>query len=252
MPSYLSRVYYEAVDGATTNFTIPFPYLLKDHVFIYTQVVDADPVLQTVDVDYEWPSSGLITFFVAPVAGLTVFARRSTPNDDLLDRLTAPSTLNAAEQNTISTQLLYLIQEALDSGISLEVDDFGTVIRSILTDLRWNLDVSLSGFDIFDVDDVVGPVPITRTAYFPTGASGASALAIPAPASNHIFNIQKHSGGVTTVVGTLTVTATTGAITWSVVADVAFAIGDAISLKTTTAGGLTNFGATVRLRRTDS
>lgn len=253
MPSFLSRTVYEDVSSGIDSFALSFPYLLKAHVIVGYNAPDEDFILAVQDVDYEFTSSSLINWITPRPDGVTVTFRRSTPNTDLLDRLTGGSTVNAAEQEIILFQLLYLIQEALDAGLSLETEEIGTITRSILTDLRWNYDIALGGFDAFSLNDLVGPVTITRQAYLPAAALGSQALTLTAPTGSHVFDIRKHSAGVTTVIGTLTLAITTGAPTWSVASDVTFAVGDALSLKTTTQGlpALANFGTTLRLRRTD-
>lgn len=114
--TFLARNVYENVSGGQLDFPVNFPYLLDSHVHVYTQDATDDPVEQVEGEDFEWSSASLIHFVTAPTTGLRVIIRRITPNDNLIDRLSAPATLNAAEINVIATQLLYIGQEVQDAA----------------------------------------------------------------------------------------------------------------------------------------
>jgi hypothetical protein len=104
---------YEAYpgNGATTQFTIPFPYIAQEHVEVYV-----DAVLQTLGSDYTYLNSSTVSFTVAPANGTTIGIRRNTKKDirivDFQDA--AILTENALDQD--SDQLLYIAQETLDTA----------------------------------------------------------------------------------------------------------------------------------------
>ncbi len=240
MPTFLSRT--ETVsDGTTATFAIDFPFLDRSHVGVFVTGLLANyPTAYTGTVTFN--SNSLVTLSPVPEANALVSIRRATPIDDLIDTLTAPSTFSADENNLIYTQLLYLIQEALDAGLDLE--DEG--ILAILEDLRYTYDIPLAGAFLFEDNDIIGPVPVTRPVRLLPGAPGTRAKALVNPLVTHIFDILKNN----TVVGEVTV-ATNGAVTIDVQNAVDFnpAANDAISLRTTTPGDLQNFGMTFRFIR---
>jgi hypothetical protein len=124
MPSYLARVTYPSV-GTTQNFAVPFPYLSEDHVEVFKVPVGTDPETVTaliVGVDYTWTSASVIHLTAAPTANPSVLLRRTTPSDGLLERLTSPGPVLAAELNALATQLLYISQEANDQALASDAD----------------------------------------------------------------------------------------------------------------------------------
>ena len=97
-------------DGTTTTYTIPFSYLSPDDI---TVTINGEPT-----GDYWLPSQGQLTFNSPPPKGKVVVIARSTPTTRLVD-FTNTSMLNAGILDLDSNQLMYLIQEALDSVKSL-------------------------------------------------------------------------------------------------------------------------------------
>lgn len=243
--TYLARVEYE-LDGETDDFAIPFPYLVEENLFVFWTPVGG--IKQAILTGFELTSPSVMHFTSLPGTSGVLMIRRFTYDDDLLDRLQAPSTLSAAELNTIAVQLLYLIQEALDAGLSVESENLVTLLGALVDDLRWSYDVSLIGADTFFNGERIGPVPLARAVYLPEDAVGSSAKTYAPPdVQPHIVSIRKNN----VEVGTITVAhEDPWAVTIAVAADVEFEVGDDVSLVTTQDGGMTEFGCTLRFRRT--
>lgn len=238
--TFLSRA-YSTSDGVATSYVFSYPYLLPAHIYVLTKAVGAAVWTELVQgVDWEFTSSNTIHFLTgARPVGTDILIRRSTPNADLIDRLTAPSTISASELNTISTQLLYLIQEALDAGISFEGNAIGDLFDSFITDARLRYDYHLSGTGLYTVGGVVGPVVVRQAATLPSGASGSRGSVMANPAGACALNIVRLRAGVETIVGTIGIT-TLGAVAVTVPSSTPFLEGDLMFLRTTTAGGLSS------------
>jgi hypothetical protein len=102
---------YEAYpgNGATTQFTIPFPYIAQEHVEVYV-----DAVLKTLGSDYTFLNPSTISFTVAPANGATVGIQRNTPKDARIVDFQDASMLSEASLDQDSNQLLYITQEGYD------------------------------------------------------------------------------------------------------------------------------------------
>lgn len=156
MATFLARATTVA-DGVTADFTVPFPYLLPEHVFVYLTAADsAQAVLQTVSVDYVFTSSGMIHFTVDPGAGTSVLRQRSSNPGKLLAEFTAPATIGQDQLRLSSTQLFYLQQENQDE----------------LNDLSEKLNAALSLLAISDITSLALPTT-------PQVQTVAALLAIP-------------------------------------------------------------------------
>ncbi len=112
--SFFSIVQYTG-DGAQGLFSIPFPYLDREHI----QVRVAD-VLKTVGVDYSFISDSQIAFVTPPAYGTRVDIRRSTSRSVRLVDYENGSKLTEALLDRDSLQGFYLAQEAYDSSIQLQ------------------------------------------------------------------------------------------------------------------------------------
>jgi hypothetical protein len=98
-------------NGATTNYTVTFPYIAQSHVKVYV-----DGVLKTLTTDYTWLSSTVIQFVAAPAADTIILIKReSSPTTRLVD-YTQPGALNEEDLDTDSEQAFYLAQESNDTA----------------------------------------------------------------------------------------------------------------------------------------
>ena len=93
-------------NGATTQYSIPFAYIRKEHVKVYVNYVDTA---------YTYVNDSLVQLASAPANGLRVEVRRVTPLNTPLVDFADGSALVAADLDTANLQQLYLEQELDDS-----------------------------------------------------------------------------------------------------------------------------------------
>lgn len=141
-----SAVKYTDVTGET-RFTIPFPYLRRDHIFVFLQNEGADPVTtQTLvrGVDWNFYTGNQIELTSGvPSEFHTVTLRRFTRKDQRLSNYHDGSALTEDDLNDVTRQLLYLVQEIddysriADEGIPGGTDPggTGTIAQEVLDQL---------------------------------------------------------------------------------------------------------------------
>ena len=93
-------------NGSTTQFTIGFSYIRREHVKVYVAFVDTA---------YTYVNNTTVQLATAPGAGVRVEVRRITPAASPLVDFADGSTLVAADLDTSNLQHLYLEQELDDS-----------------------------------------------------------------------------------------------------------------------------------------
>jgi hypothetical protein len=93
-------------NGSTTQFTIGFPYIRREHVKVYVAYVDTA---------YTYVNDTTVQLAAAPGAGIRVEVRRVTPFASVLVDFADGSTLVAADLDTSNLQHLYLEQELDDN-----------------------------------------------------------------------------------------------------------------------------------------
>jgi len=99
---------YEATgDGSTTDFTIPYTYLEADDV---TAFVDG------VSTSFTFTSDNIITFATAPANGTSVRILRNTDVVSLNVTYSDGGALTAQQLNDSNKQLLFGVQEAIDTA----------------------------------------------------------------------------------------------------------------------------------------
>jgi hypothetical protein len=92
-------------NGATTQFTVPFPYIRREHVFASLDYVSAV---------FTWVNNTTVEISPAPANGVRVEVRRVTPVNNPLVDFTDGSTLVAADLDTNALQQTYINQEQDD------------------------------------------------------------------------------------------------------------------------------------------
>jgi hypothetical protein len=92
-------------NGATTQFTVPFPYIRREHVFASLDYVSAV---------FTWVNNTTVQISPAPANGVRVEVRRVTPVNNPLVDFTDGSTLVAADLDTNALQQTYINQEQDD------------------------------------------------------------------------------------------------------------------------------------------
>jgi hypothetical protein len=106
-----------AGNGSTTTFSVPFPYLLKAHVKLYTgfNILSGAYTSLLVDgTDYTWSSTTQVQTTVAPANGVTLTVLRDTPDSSQLVPWQDGSNLVADDMNIADQQNLYVVQEQQD------------------------------------------------------------------------------------------------------------------------------------------
>lgn len=93
-------------NGSTTQFSVPMPYIRKEHVHVY---------VNNVEVSFTWVNSTTALLASAPVNGAKVQVRRVTPILLPLVDYSDGSTFVAADLDTSNLQLLYIEQELDDN-----------------------------------------------------------------------------------------------------------------------------------------
>lgn len=110
-----------AGNGSTTTFSVPFPYLLKAHVKLYTgyNILTGAYTTQLVDgTHYSWSSGTQVQLTTAPANGVTLTVLRDTPDAAQLVPWQDGSNLTAADLNNADLQNLYVVQEQQDRNDS--------------------------------------------------------------------------------------------------------------------------------------
>ena len=99
---------YEATgDGSTTDFTIPYTYLEADDVTAF---------VGGVSTSFTFTSNNVVTFASAPANGASVRILRNTDLDALNVTYSDGGALTAEQLNTSNKQLLFGVQEAIDTA----------------------------------------------------------------------------------------------------------------------------------------
>lgn len=101
----LARVQYVQQTAGNRNFTVPFPYISRDHVKVS---VAGEPFLFT------WLNSGTIQLINAPEVGAVVDVVRETARETLLVDFQDGSTVTEKQLDLSARQAFYLAQEAFD------------------------------------------------------------------------------------------------------------------------------------------
>jgi hypothetical protein len=128
-------------DGTLKEFSVPFPYLYREDVHAYFINYDEDgnevrqelkvyPLIQTslppATFDVYWLSDSILKFVNAPASGQAIEVRRITNRFEPEVVFNNSAILSEEDLNLISTQLLYVVQEAYDnqSLIQIELEKF--------------------------------------------------------------------------------------------------------------------------------
>lgn len=94
-------------NGATTDFAVPFPYLLKAHV---------QASVNSVPTAFTWVSAGVLRISPAPAVGATVVLARNSNRTARITEFTNSASLDEATLDKDSDQLMFVAQEAFDQA----------------------------------------------------------------------------------------------------------------------------------------
>ena len=112
MTTYYARVEY-IYNGGDATFSIPFPYLKKEHIQVFIDDVE------TVNYTYNTPTQIVINTNIDN--GQTVSIRRNTPLNNRMVVFSDTSILDQDAQNLSANQLFYSLQEIADKfGLSVD------------------------------------------------------------------------------------------------------------------------------------
>jgi hypothetical protein len=93
-------------DGTNDLFSVPFSYLLKEHIVVR---VDGE------EVSFTWLNDAVIKTSSKPASGSLVEVRRITPIDERVVDFQDGSTLEERDLDNMVDQLLFVVQEANDA-----------------------------------------------------------------------------------------------------------------------------------------
>ena len=116
-------------NGATTQFTVPFPYIRREHVVVSVNYVSTA---------FTWINNTTVEVSPAPANATRVEVRRVTPVNNPLVDFTDGSTLVAADLDTNALQQTYINQEQDDQiqqGIYVDANGNLTAGNQVLKDL---------------------------------------------------------------------------------------------------------------------
>jgi hypothetical protein len=123
-------------NGSTKTFSVPFPYLLKAHVKLYTgfNILDGSFESQlTAGTDFTWPSDTQVKTTTAPANGVTLTILRDTPDSALLVPWQDGSNLIADDLQTAALQNLYVVQEQQDRNEAVAIQQIATTATANAT-----------------------------------------------------------------------------------------------------------------------
>ena len=101
-------------NNSTTNFSVPFPYILNTHVKVYINAT-----LRYTPLDYVWLSASTIQFGTAPAQDAAIKIQRVTPGDARLVDFTSGAVLTEADLDLSANQNFFLSQEAKEGFADL-------------------------------------------------------------------------------------------------------------------------------------
>jgi hypothetical protein len=114
----LARVQYTQQVAGNKNFTVPFPYISRDHIYVS---------VNGTDVDFSWLNSTTVQLTTAPVEGDLVDVRRETEKVNLLVDFQDASTITEEQLDLSAKQAFFIAQEAFDAtGATLAVANDGS------------------------------------------------------------------------------------------------------------------------------
>lgn len=209
-------------DGLADNFAVPFPFIAEPHVIV---TVDDTVVART------FVAPQIIQLPVTPNAGQIVRVRRQTPIANLLVIINARGSVRSDELNTVSTQLLFLIQEALDASL-----DFQNTL------LDRTIELSISG-NLLPAGEQSPPFVVGQALQLPAGLEGTRFVTFNPPltgADDFTFAIFRNGE---TEIGDVSINSE-GVATINFPTAVVFGRGDAISIVNTGTADISDIGGT--------
>jgi hypothetical protein len=98
-------------DGVTKQYTLSFPYLSKDHVYVR---------VNSENKTFTWLNDSTVVLDDAPASGASIMIYRNTPKDDYLVKFKAGTGFREQDLNMMTTQVFYVVQETMEN---VDVED---------------------------------------------------------------------------------------------------------------------------------
>jgi hypothetical protein len=115
MPSNYLAVATYIGDGTTTQFQVPFPYLHKEHIRVFTIAPGSITKIELApEIQFTWINNGAIRVSTLPIPGTRIRIERHTPRETPMVDFTNGSTLDERDLDLETLQLLYISQETYD------------------------------------------------------------------------------------------------------------------------------------------
>lgn len=118
----LARVQYTQAQAGNKNFTVPMPYISRDHIHVS---------VNGTDVSFSWLNDTTVQLTVTPDVDAVIDVRRETERENLLVDFQDASTITEEQLDLSAKQAFYIAQEAFDAtGSSLVVANDGSYSAS--------------------------------------------------------------------------------------------------------------------------
>lgn len=234
-------------DGSNRIFSITFPYLSRDHIAVYV-----GGVLTTA---FTYLTDSSIQLTVAPANGVAVYLRRDTPPVSPMVTFNNGAALKGGDLNTNGRQLLYVVQEAVDSALTIlamadaveaaklaaaasaaaaatSAADAAAVLAQVLAAalaLTQTYDISVSIPILPGSGSNAAVYVMSRSLSLAAGASGRIKLAVVGSV-NTVLSIKKNA----VEIGTATVIAGSTSGTVSITSTTAWAANDVLTIESAT------------------
>lgn len=134
-------------DGTTATFSVPFPYVAREHVRV---LIGWDPSTRSFttelanEVGFTWASGTQITTTAPPATGTTISLVRETPIEQPLSDWQTGSPPTGRELDVADKQVLYAIQEYIDRTLQAREDFDAAVLTGTGVVLIDNLNSTLT------------------------------------------------------------------------------------------------------------
>lgn len=181
-------------NGSTTTFSVPFPYILKTHVALYTGYDLLNGTFSTElteGTDYSWTSGTQVQTSSALAAGVVLTVLRTTPGGSLLVPWQDGSNLVADDLVTSDLQNLYVVQESTDrSQIAVDAaiaaaNTASSALAAVSNQLQFALVADVAAIpaspangDYIEVADSTGIEAFSPLTGKPPGFVGDTGLAV--------------------------------------------------------------------------
>lgn len=134
-------------NGSSQTFSVPFPYLLREHVKLYyglNLVTGGYSSLLVEGANYTWTTGTTVLISTPPPSGTVLTIRRETPTTNRLVAWVDGSALTAQDLDTADLQNFYAIQEHKDYVESLSLTPSANVTDNSITETKLSTDAVIA------------------------------------------------------------------------------------------------------------